>query len=63
MLSQALVVKHATTVGTNTLINRNGAQVGFLTTKGFEDTTLIMRAIGVNGCMVFSLGLIMVQMK
>ena len=46
MLSQTLVVKHATTVGTNTLINRNGAQVGFLTTKGFEDTTLIMRAIG-----------------
>ena len=46
LLSQTRVVKHATTVGTNALINRSGAQVGFLTTKGFEDTTLIMRAIG-----------------
>ncbi|MFN8455723.1 MAG: hydantoinase/oxoprolinase N-terminal domain-containing protein [Anaerolineae bacterium] len=46
LLAQTEVIKHATTVGTNALINRSGARVGFLTTKGFEDTTLIMRAIG-----------------
>jgi N-methylhydantoinase A len=28
------------------LITRSGCQVGFITTKGFEDTTEIMRAIG-----------------
>ncbi len=35
-----------TTVGTNILINRNGVKTGMITTKGFEDTTHIMRAIG-----------------
>lgn len=46
MLARAEAVKHGTTVGTNALINRDGAKVGFITTRGFEDTTLIMRAIG-----------------
>ncbi len=39
-------IKLGTTVGTNALITRNGSRVGIITTKGFEDTTLIMRALG-----------------
>lgn len=46
LLANAHMVKHGTTVGTNALITREGAKVGLITTKGFEDTTLIMRAIG-----------------
>ncbi len=34
---------HGTTVGTNALIQRKGARVGVLMTKGFEDTLLIAR--------------------
>ena len=34
---------HGTTVGTNALIQRKGAKVGLLMTKGFEDTLLIAR--------------------
>jgi N-methylhydantoinase A len=33
-------------VATNLLINRSGAKTGLITTKGFEDTILIMRARG-----------------
>src|SRR5437588_152292 len=33
-----LVVLHGTTVGTNALLERRGARVAFVTTKGFEDT-------------------------
>ena len=40
---------HGTTVGTNALIQRRGAQVGLLMTQGFEDTTLITRGpMGMN---------------
>ena len=46
LLERTAYFKHGTTVATNALINRNGAKVGFITTRGFEDTTLIMRAIG-----------------
>ena len=45
LLEQCSMLKHGTTVGTNTVITRRGAKVGFITTKGFEDTTLIGRAI------------------
>jgi len=45
LLEQCLMLKHGTTVGTNAIITRKGAKVGFITTKGFEDTTLIGRAI------------------
>ncbi|MFX0203526.1 MAG: hydantoinase/oxoprolinase family protein, partial [Candidatus Hodarchaeota archaeon] len=45
LLEQTLMLKHGTTVGTNAVITRRGAKVGFITTKGFEDTTLIGRAI------------------
>jgi N-methylhydantoinase A len=40
---------HGTTVGTNALIQRRGADVGLLMTQGFEDTTLITRGpMGMN---------------
>src|SRR5579859_3736377 len=34
---------HGTTVGTNTLLERKGARVAFITTRGFEDTLEIGR--------------------
>ena len=41
--AQELVVLHGTTVGTNTLLQRRGARVAFVTTKGFEDSIEIGR--------------------
>jgi N-methylhydantoinase A len=38
-----MVVRHGTTVGTNTILQRKGARVAFVTTKGFEDTISIGR--------------------
>ncbi len=38
-----LELRHGTTVGTNTLLERNGARVAFVTTAGFEDTIAIGR--------------------
>jgi N-methylhydantoinase A len=43
VLSRCLLFAHGTTVGTNALIERRGARVGLLTSRGFEDTTLIGR--------------------
>jgi N-methylhydantoinase A len=40
---QALAVRHGTTVGTNTMLERTGARVAFVTTAGFEDTIAIGR--------------------
>ena len=40
---QALDVRHGTTVGTNTMLERKGARVAFVTTAGFEDTIAIGR--------------------
>ena len=37
------VLTHGTTVGTNALIQRRGAKVGLITTKGHEDAIPIMR--------------------
>jgi hypothetical protein len=37
------VLTHGTTVGTNTLIQRKGARVGMITTRGHEDAIHIMR--------------------
>ena len=36
-------VRHGTTIGTNTLLERKGARVAFVTTAGFEDTIAIGR--------------------
>lgn len=38
-----LVILHGTTVGTNTLLQRKGAKVAFVTTQGFEDSIQIGR--------------------
>jgi N-methylhydantoinase A len=46
LLGRTAYFKHGTTVATNALITKTGARVGFITTRGFEDTPLIMRAIG-----------------
>jgi N-methylhydantoinase A len=46
LLGQTSLFKHGSTVATNALITHNGCKVGLITTKGFEDTTEIMRAIG-----------------
>jgi N-methylhydantoinase A len=45
-LTRTTMFKHGTTVATNALITRRGAKVGLITTRGFEDTTYVMRAIG-----------------
>jgi len=46
LLRRISMFKQGSTVATNALITRSGGKVGFITTKGFEDTTLVMRAIG-----------------
>src|SRR5215471_8683795 len=38
-----LIILHGTTVGTNTLLQRKGARVAFVTTAGFEDSIEIGR--------------------
>jgi N-methylhydantoinase A len=40
---QKVDVGHGTTVGTNTMLERTGARVAFVTTAGFEDTIAIGR--------------------
>ncbi len=40
---RAQEVRHGTTVGTNTMLERTGARVAFVTTAGFEDTIAIGR--------------------
>jgi N-methylhydantoinase A len=42
-LSGSLILLHGTTVGTNTLLQRKGAQVALVTTAGFEDAIEIGR--------------------
>ena len=41
--SDHLDLRHGTTVGTNTMLERKGARVAFITTEGFEDTIAIGR--------------------
>jgi N-methylhydantoinase A len=41
--SEAMEVRHGTTVGTNAMLERKGARVAFVTTAGFEDTIAIGR--------------------
>jgi len=40
---QVIDVRHGTTVGTNTMLERTGARVAFVTTAGFADTIAIGR--------------------
>lgn len=46
ILRETLLFAHGTTIATNTIINRTGSRTGLITTRGFEDTILIMRVIG-----------------
>ncbi|MEM3550399.1 MAG: hydantoinase/oxoprolinase family protein [Candidatus Bathyarchaeia archaeon] len=46
ILEKTSIFCHGTTIATNALINRTGSKTGLITTKGFEDTTLIMRVFG-----------------
>lgn len=46
LLSRTDLVKHGSTVATNALLTRRGVKVGLITTRGFEDTPFIMRAVG-----------------
>src|SRR4030095_10300867 len=45
LLGRTTLFKHGSTVATNALITRSGVKVGFITTRGFEETTEIMHAI------------------
>jgi N-methylhydantoinase A len=42
-IGDSLILLHGTTVGTNTLLQRKGARVAFVTTAGFEDVIEIGR--------------------
>lgn len=46
LLSDAQRITHGSTIATNALLTREGARVGLITTRGFEDTPFVMRAIG-----------------
>jgi N-methylhydantoinase A len=46
LLGRTKAVNQGTTIGTNILINRNGAKAGLITTKGFEDTIYVQRVSG-----------------
>ncbi len=46
LLSNAQLFSHGTTVATNATITRQGMRIGFITTKGFEDTLYIQRGKG-----------------
>src|SRR4029450_10506064 len=41
--ARVAVLTHGTTVGTNALLQRKGARVGLITTRGHEDAIHIMR--------------------
>ncbi len=43
-LLQTSAIRYSTTIGTNSLIERNGPKLGVLTTAGFEDTIYIGRS-------------------
>ncbi|MGH8598818.1 MAG: hydantoinase/oxoprolinase N-terminal domain-containing protein, partial [Gammaproteobacteria bacterium] len=46
VLSAVDAVRYATTLGTNSLIQRSGPRVGLITTAGFESSVPLMRARG-----------------
>jgi len=47
VLANTEILGYGTTAGTNTILTRSGApDLGFITTRGFEDTTMIGRAAG-----------------
>jgi N-methylhydantoinase A len=46
LLGQTRLIVHGTTIAENALVTGSGARAGLITTRGFEDTLLIMRAKG-----------------
>jgi N-methylhydantoinase A len=48
LLSRVDRIAHGTTVATNAYIERRGAQVALLTTRGFEDTIFMQRMMGMT---------------
>lgn len=46
LLSRATTLVHATTAATNAMVQRKGARVGLLTTRGHGDAILVMRGGG-----------------
>ena len=46
LLGNTALFFHGTTVATNTMVSHTGAKVGLITTRGFEDTLLMMRIKG-----------------
>jgi N-methylhydantoinase A len=46
LLEQADRLSHGTTIGTNLVVERKGAKVGLLATKGHHDALLMMRGAG-----------------
>ena len=46
MLAEADRLSHGTTIGTNLVVERKGARVGLLATKGHHDALLMMRGAG-----------------
>ncbi|MDY6862786.1 MAG: hydantoinase/oxoprolinase family protein [Thermodesulfobacteriota bacterium] len=46
VLSKTIILGYGTTAGTNVVITRLGPKLGLITTKGMEDTTIIMKCAG-----------------
>ncbi len=46
LLAKTRRITHGSTIATNALLTRDGPTLGLITTRGFEDTPAIMRAIG-----------------
>jgi N-methylhydantoinase A len=46
LIAKSRIISHATTLASNIVFTRTGAKVGLIITKGFEDTTTIMRGVG-----------------
>src|SRR3989338_5383400 len=46
LLSQTNLLLHGTTVGTNALVQMQGAKTGLITTRGRRDALIIMRSAG-----------------
>ena len=46
LLSQTARLAHGTTIGTNLVVERNGAKVALLCTRGHGDAILMMRGVG-----------------
>jgi N-methylhydantoinase A len=46
LMERTRLILHGTTIGTNILVQRNGARAGLLTTRGFGDVLIVMRSAG-----------------